>query len=57
MAGRLPLEIEKRQALLEMRAEAERQALLLRWIEELLPKLAHREHGRRVAGGNGHALN
>lgn len=57
MAGRLPLEPEKRQALLEMRAELERQALLKRWIEELLPKLAQRERGRRVAGGNGHALN
>jgi Lon protease-like protein len=57
MAGRLPMELEKKQALLEMRAEAERQAFLLQWLEELLPKLSHRQRGRRVAGGNGHALN
>jgi Lon protease-like protein len=57
MAGRLPIELEKKQALLEMRSENERQALLLQWLNELLPKLAHRQHGRRIAGGNGHALN
>ena len=57
MAGRLPMELEKKQALLEMRAEPERQTFLLQWLEELLPKLTQRQRGRRVAGGNGHALN
>jgi len=57
MAGRLPIEMETKQKLLEMRAEAERQALLLRWLEGLLPKLANRDRGRRIGGGNGHALN
>jgi Lon protease-like protein len=57
MAGRLPMELEKKQALLEMRAETERQTFLLQWLEDLLPKLAQRQRGRRVAGGNGHALN
>jgi ATP-dependent Lon protease len=57
LAGRLPIEMETKQRLLEMRAEAGRRGLLLRWLGELLPKLASRDRGRRVAGGNGHALN
>jgi ATP-dependent Lon protease len=57
MAGRLPMELAQKQALLEMRSENERQAFLLQWLDEFLPKLAQRQHGRKVAGGNGHALN
>jgi len=57
MAGRLPIELQKKQALLEMRSEGERQRVVLQWLEELLPKLTQREHGRKIAGGNGHALN
>jgi Lon protease-like protein len=57
MAGQLPIEPEKRQALLEMRSEIERQSLLLAWLDQLLPKLAQRHQGRRIAGGNGHPVN
>jgi Lon protease-like protein len=57
MAGHLPMELAHKQTLLEMRSEAERQAFLLHWLDEFLPKLAQRHHGRKLAGGNGHALN
>jgi Lon protease-like protein len=57
MAALLPVEIEKRQALLESRSESHRRDLVLGWIEGLLPKLSQREQARKRAGGNGHALN
>lgn len=57
MAGRLPIEHAGKQALLEMRSEHDRQSFLLQWLEDLLPKLTRRQHGRDLAGGNGHALN
>jgi ATP-dependent Lon protease len=57
MAALLPIEIEKRQALLESRSESHRRDLVLGWIDALLPKLSERERARKKAGGNGHALN
>jgi ATP-dependent Lon protease len=57
MAALLPMELEKRQALLEMRSQHARREFVLRWIEKFLPKLIaqHRLQGR--AGGNGQTLN
>lgn len=57
MAARLPLALEEKQALLEMREESERRNFLLRWISEYFPKLAHRQRVRQRAGGNGQGLN
>jgi len=57
MAALLPVELEKRQALLESRSESRRRDLVLGWINALLPKLSERERARKRAGGNGHALN
>ena len=57
MAARLPLELETKQKLLEIRQESARRAFLLLKINELLPQLAQRQRLRQVAGGNGHGLN
>jgi Lon protease-like protein len=57
MAARLPLELETKQNLLEIRQESARRAFLLLKINELLPQLAQRQRLRQVAGGNGHGLN
>jgi ATP-dependent Lon protease len=57
MAALLPVELEKRQALLESRSENHRRDLVQGWINALLPKLSDREQARKRAGGNGHALN
>jgi len=57
IAGRLPMELSGRQALLEMRKEEDRRLYLLEWLTRFLPKLADRERKRQRAGGNGHALN
>jgi Lon protease-like protein len=57
MAARLPLELETKQKLLEIRQESARRAFLLLKIDELLPQLAQRQRLRQVAGGNGHGLN
>ena len=57
MASRLPLELEQKQELLEMRAENQRRDFLLRWLTDFLPKIQHRQRVRQRAGGNGHGLN
>jgi Lon protease-like protein len=57
MAALLPLELEKRQALLESRSESQRRDMIRGWIDALLPQLSERERGRKRAGGNGYALN
>ena len=57
MAGLLPMELEKRQALLEMRQESARRDLVLRWMTEFLPKLMDLQRVRKRAGGNGHGPN
>lgn len=57
MASLLPIELEKRQALLEMRSQHERRDFVLRWMTEFLPKFVAQQHARKMAGGNGHALN
>jgi len=57
MAALLPIEVERRQSLLESRSESARRDMVLGWIQKLLPKLSDRERARKRAGGNGHALN
>jgi Lon protease-like protein len=57
MAGLLPMEAEKRQALLEIRSEEDRRSLVLRWMADFLTKLVELERARKRAAGNGHGLN
>jgi ATP-dependent Lon protease len=57
IAGLLPMELDKRQALLEIRSERERRGVVLRWMADFLPRLLELERARKRAGGNGHALN
>jgi Lon protease-like protein len=57
MAALLPMELEKRQALLETRSPHDRRELVLRWMERFLPRLIAQQRARRLSGGNGHTLN
>jgi len=57
IAGQLPMELTKRQALLEMRSESDRRNLVLSWITDFLPKLLELQRLRQRAGGNGHGPN
>src|SRR5271155_5533258 len=55
MAARLPLTLDDRQAILEMRAETERQEFLTRWITELIPRLVQQQRARHHIASNGHS--
>ncbi|MHB8541591.1 MAG: LON peptidase substrate-binding domain-containing protein [Candidatus Acidiferrales bacterium] len=57
IAGSLPLELGEKQALLEMRDEADRQAHLCEQLKEWLPRLVHLNEQRERARGNGHSIN
>ncbi len=57
MAALLPMELEKRQALLETRSQHERREFVLRWMERFLPKLIAQQRAHKLSGGNGHTLN
>jgi hypothetical protein len=57
MASRLPIELEQKQTLLQMRCENERCDFLEKWLEEFLPKLEERQSVRKRAAGNGHGPN
>jgi Lon protease-like protein len=54
VGAELPLELDFRQALLEIRSEAERQRRLVEHLTELYPQLERRERVRGKATGNGH---
>jgi ATP-dependent Lon protease len=57
MAARLPMELEEKQWLLEMRSEDKRCNFLETWLGEFLPKLESRQSVRKRAAGNGHGPN
>jgi Lon protease-like protein len=57
MGARLPLELEEKQALLEMRTEPDRRTFLIECLKDMLPRLGHLHQARRSAAGNGHHLN
>ncbi len=57
IAGQLPMELEKRQALLELRSESARRDLVLRWMTDFLPRLLALQQARKRASGNGHRPN
>lgn len=56
IASELPLDLDCKQELLEIRVESKRQSRLLERLNEWLPQLAHLERMRARAGGNGHGL-
>jgi Lon protease-like protein len=57
LACRLPIELEEKQALLEIRSEPQRQEFLMQWMNNLLARLEPRNRVRRRAAGNGHSVN
>ena len=54
IAAELPLDLEYKQELLELRSETERQANLREKMEKWLPELEQLDLIKRRAGGNGH---
>jgi len=56
IASELPLDLDYKQELLELRAESERQSSLLERLNQWLPQLSHLDRMRKKAGGNGHGL-
>jgi Lon protease-like protein len=54
MAAPLPMELQQKQELLEMRDETDRRDFLVQWISEFLPRMQQRERIRKRSGGNGH---
>jgi len=56
IATELPLDLDYKQELLEIRAESARQERLLERLNQWLPKLAHVERVRAKAVGNGHGF-
>ncbi len=56
IASELPLDLEYKQELLEIRSESERQNRLVERLDQWLPQLAHLERVRGKAGGNGRGL-
>ncbi len=54
MASELPLDLEYKQELLELRSETERQENLREKMETWLPELEKLDRMKRRAGGNGH---
>jgi Lon protease-like protein len=54
LAGSLPLDLDFKQKLLELRSEPQRLALLIAYFETIIPKLDRATRARQKAGGNGH---
>jgi len=57
LAGNVPLDLNLKQKLLEMRSEGERLGALIQYYEVLLPQLRRGLAVRQKASGNGHATN
>lgn len=57
MADSLPLPLEAKQALLEIRDEQQRQEQLLAQLKDCLPDLVYFRERRQRSRGNGHSLN
>lgn len=55
LAGSLPLDLDFKQKLLELRGENQRISVLTQYLEVVIPKLHRSAHAREKAGGNGHA--
>lgn len=57
VAADLPLDLDVRQAVLEVRKEADRRQMLIERLKEILPELERIQRARSRVSGNGHALN
>jgi Lon protease-like protein len=57
MAARLPLELDEKQTLLEIRAETVRRSFLIERLKDMRLRLGEMHHARGNAAGNGHRLN
>ena len=55
IAGTLPLALDFKQKLLEMRSERQRIPAIAEYLETILPNLRRAARTREKAGGNGHA--
>ncbi|MCU1296977.1 MAG: Lon protease-like protein [Acidobacteriaceae bacterium] len=55
LAGSLPLDLDFKQTLLEMKSESERVQAIISFFEAILPSMRRTVHVRQKAGGNGHA--
>jgi len=55
LAGSLPLDLDFKQKLLEMRSESARVQAVAAYLETILPNLRRASRAREKAGGNGHA--
>jgi Lon protease-like protein len=54
LAGTLPLDLDFKQKLLALRSESERIALLIQYLETIIPNIHRTARARERAGGNGH---
>lgn len=54
LAGSLPLDLDFKQKLLEMRSEKLRIAALIEYLDAILPKIRRATRARTASGGNGH---
>lgn len=54
LAGSLPLDLDFKQKLLELRSERDRIAALVDYLDALLPKIRRASRARTSSGGNGH---
>ena len=54
LAGSLPLDLDLKQKLLELRSERARIATLIENLETILPKIHRASRARSTSGGNGH---
>jgi Lon protease-like protein len=54
LAGSLPLDLDFKQKLLELRSEPVRIATLIEYLETILPKIRRASRARSTSGGNGH---
>src|ERR1700691_156449 len=57
MAARLPLELEEKQALLEIRAEPDRCKFLIEQLKNMFARLGQLHHAHRSPAGNSRHLN
>jgi len=55
LAGSLPLDLDFKQTLLEMKSESERVQAIISFFETILPSMRRTVRVRKKAGGNGHA--
>jgi uncharacterized protein len=57
IAALLPLGLQEKQGLLEMREEGCRRNFLFNRMTQMLPQIVHRQRVRKSAAGNGHGIN